>query len=308
MEGVVADPNAAAEGNGTEEMPAELMEKYHIMANVKGQMQPVSLTNIRDNAQKELAGDARLREAHDAESALNTDVERGRALTAAVESDGDVEVWRRALRTAGMTDDQIVQAFSSPQGAAPATNVDASTASTQSDDGQADDRYDILSGSVEELKGAVEQLIGVHNQAKRDSGYRAEQTEIKRALESDQELSKLLTGTGKDGREFILDTAFRAVEKAKKTLPWGPRAIQQGLDEARRLLKGVGAKGMGSEDNQPPEQYGATDHMQAGLGATGHSVGRFHRTSTQDKPVDVRDEGYSMNVFQRLAAGMRKKD
>ena len=208
-----------------------------------------------------------------------------------------------------MTDDQIANAFNPPQAPASQANDDTSTTDAGNVVDDKDDRYDALSGTVEQLRGAVEQLIGVHNQAKQDSSKRGEQVEIKRALESDQELSKLMTGTGADGREFILDTAFRAVEKAKKTLPWGPRAIQQGLDEAKRLLKGVGAKGMSSEDNQqPPEEYGATGSVQPGLGATGHAVGRFHRTSTPDKPVDVRDEGYAMNVFQRLAAGMRRKD
>lgn len=309
MEGVVTDTNPAEQSNGkTEEMPPELMEKYHITANVSGNLQPVSLKELRDNVQKEMAGDARLRAAHDTEAALQTDVERGRALTAAVESNGDVEAWRRALQTAGMTDEQIAQAFAAPQAPVASSSQETSTGETR-DVNTSDERFDDLSGTVEQLRGTVEQLIGIHNQARQDSSKRSEQSEITRALELDTELSKLLTGSDQSGRAFVLDTAYRAVEKAKKTLPWGPRAIQHGLDEAKKSLKGIGARGIGSEDNQQqPDQYPATDYVQPGLGATGHAVGRFHRTSAPDKPVDVRDENYAQNVFQRLAAGLRKTE
>jgi len=169
------------------------------------------------------------------------------------------------------------------------------------------DRNSALQQTLVQMQKQIELLQKDRNDEqdnRRKAGHR--QT-IDNAIDADPFLRRMLNGYTDDeeARNFVRQTVYARVAKASQSLTFGPRAIQTGLGEAKKVLSKLSGKKADSEGADDETEW-EEDLVPSGLGPSRVPVGQLHRKREPIKPVSPLDKNYGDNLLKRLSAGLRK--
>lgn len=197
---------------------------------------------------------------------------------------------QRAFKSMGFSDDQV------------AALMAADPSEPADDDDDEPVRPDpALTNRIERMEKGLETLLTAFNTAKETSSRRKHRDEILDVVDKDEELSKIMSSGSKEDKQFLTDLAEKFVTEASKEYPWGPRAIQVGLENLKKRLLSLRGSANGSASDDLTD-----DLVPAGFGqgAAGRTATQLHHR-TNEKRVPVNDPSYSQNVFERLGRYMR---
>lgn len=277
------------------------------------------LSEVIGGYQKKTVAEKRFQEASVKEQAAETamrvlqDLQEGR-------KKGDAEALARAFRNAGWSEEDISAMFEPTGGAAGGQSDDDQRSHRQygqdgaadGDDGDDDEKLQ-LRQEIAELKQVVGELQGAYKKAQEGAKVRTVQAQVHQAVETDPHLSRILRNASPEDRDWVLELARSSCNKASKTLPWGPRAIQAGLEDLKRRLKAIGAgrsAGSGASDDEDASDDGTVypddEDDDTGFGPSSTSGNRLHQVSSQGKRVSVREDGYINRVRDILSRSMRR--
>jgi hypothetical protein len=272
-----------------------------MQANISGQLETVPLSKLLERYQKEAAAERRFAEAHEIKKTaelsidVRTDLKEGLA-------ESDPTKLRRAFKNAGATDEQLETIFAPPAG--PQTLADTQRGGTgtsrevQTDDAyrqlegdtDEDERFNELMGTIEELQGTVKKLTEKEEKRAKKKEEAKITGAVDKALDSDPELSKIMGELDEESAKDLRQFAYGKVGQAMKTVPWGPRAIEEGLKVVKARI--VAFKGKSTSDTEG----GSPDTT--GIGPSGHTVSQLHQIP-QGKKLMPHEEGYEASMLKR---------
>lgn len=267
-----------------------------VPVKINGEDKQLPLREVVKGYQLEAASQKRFQEAATAQKSAETammiveDLQQG--LTT-----HDPARLRRAFKNAEIPEETIDKLFAPPSVPVPAGDGDAL------DDGE----YDARDARIDELTRQVQSLNDVISQAQVKGRKLSRRQEVKKALDADTELSKHLGGLDEELRNRFLGLALESAEKASDTFPWGPRAIEAGLNDLKRSLKALGGSSTRRGEETEGEPFGDAEPSSTGLGPASHGVGQLYQSSGRTKPVPLNDPDYAENFDQRFREMIRGK-
>lgn len=317
------------DGQNTNANPQRISEEmfdHLVVTKEDGREVEKPLRDVIRDAQKKVVAEKRFQEASVKEQAAESAMQVLRDLKEGREK-GDVQTLARAFRNAGWSEEDINAMFEPTDGSRAGKGSRAADDEDdrggrqygspggdddeQTDEGNQTNRE--LLDKVSRLENVVETLTKAYEGAKENAKVRNVQLQVSQAVESDAALSRILRTASQEDREWILELARSSCNKASKTLPWGPRAIQAGLEDLKRKLKAIGAGRTARPDASDDEGtsddgdgYLEEDDDLPGLGPSSTSGNRLHQVSSQGKRVSVRDEGYAQRVRNLLSGALRR--
>lgn len=261
------------------------------------------------NAQKYAGADAKFREASEIRrqavedrQAMETEARVAKDLQDGFKN-RDQEAIKRAFRAVGVTETEIEALFATQQ-AGPGDSLD-----DDEEDGDRNGRVGQLENTVAQLTQVVTKLNSAFERAQKTSVAKTERQQIAEALDRDGEIGEYLKEKPAQTRKWILDQVVSAVDEARRTLPWGPKAFASGIEKMKGELRAAGMLGRKPDDSEEPtgDQLPDEELYSPGFGPAAQAVGRLHRTQREPARVPMTSPDYRDNFAQRLFAKLRRK-
>lgn len=274
------------------------MLDHEVTIKVYGEEKTMPLKDALAIAQKSEAVESKFKELHDQQAAFETELATNRDLREGFK-ERDSHKIKRAFMNVGLTEKQIEELFD------PSTASGGSAQGTGESDGgmndfESDDDSDggssELAQTVQQLQAEVAGLKGDQAKAKEQDNRSKVMAQVDRALDKHAELSKILRQVPEEERNDFRELAYKYVSKASDTMPWGPRAIQKGLDET---LKRIQSWGGGSSTLKATDEQGTPGSP--GFGPSGISASNTLHPHKETKLVPVTDASYQPNMLKRFA-------
>jgi hypothetical protein len=285
-------------------LPADMNDAF-VTINEDGRRENVAISELVAGRQKKGASEARFREAHDLKQSVEADIAIATDLRAGFANRDQVAI-RRSFRNAGLSDEQVDEIFGAGDSDYAAGSLSdntggggtgASTGSGNTDSDVDGDERTILLETVAQLQKEVAELRQGRQQDTEARKKEAVLRAVDAALDSDVELSTILTELDGDDEKEFRKLAYAQVATATKTTPWGPRAIQEGLKALKARRRAWGGASTSTSEGTAEDGTSATGADF--IGPAGSSVSQTHQP-TGEKKVSVYDEGYSASLLPRL--------
>jgi len=273
-------------------LPDDFYEKA-VVAKIDGEKKELTVAELKEAYQKKEASDKRFREAASAIDFRDDFVAGLR--------EGNQNQIRRAFRNAGLSEQEIEALFQVPQEQEETVEIEDYDDDDDSGEGINAQLKAELIGMKRDLD-AMKQAYIKAQESSREMGWKKQ---VFKAIDDDEILGKHISKLDEENAEWLQNLAYQAAIKASGRLPWGPRAIQAGLDEVKKRLNSLGALKPSEDDEDQATDYGPPRYRPPGLGASGSTVGRLHRPQPE-KRVSVTDPNYGKSVFERWSRAIKK--
>lgn len=270
------DPTSTTDSDASDDVKTitEEMLEHMVDLNVKGTVTPTSLKDVIAKAQKAEAVEMGFQELHDQkkdfQAALDVydDLKKGFQMQ-------DEDSIKRAFRNVGLSDEQVSALFNR------STPSESQEIDDTGDEEGKDGEDSVLVQRLERMEAALEQ-IGTEREQTIARGKESRfKEDVNQGLDIDDEMTSLLKKSDADTQTWIRDQVYAEVVKASRSIPWGPRAIALGIENAKKKLDKIGAFRSARSDED--EEYGDEDSS-IGAPPPSSSVGRLHQTTDSKRP------------------------
>lgn len=288
------DPENTNEGvaEGEVKTISEDMFEHMVPLNVKGTVTPTSLKDVIAKAQKADAVEMGFQQLHDEKKDFQTaldvydDLKKGFL-------NQDEESIKRAFRNTGLSDEQVNALFN--RATLPAGQEDENTG----DEGAGEAENSAQNQRLERVEAALETLGTEREQTLARGKETRFKEDVNQGLDNNNEMASLLKKSDPDTQVWIRDQVYAEVVKASRSIPWGPRAIALGIENAKNKLDKVGAfRSSQSDEDEDNSDAG----YNVGAPPPSSSVGRLHQNSDSKRPAI-----FSKEYLPWLAKEMKRK-
>ena len=268
---------------------ATLADDDLVEITVDGEKETITWKEARARVQKRGHAERAIQAQSEKQKEFEDELQVAQNLRASL-TDQNPDLMKKAFRGSGATDDQIKALFDGPE---PHARGDGGENTSTGGDEEGDDE---LLGIVQTLQNQVKQL-----ETERDSDRQNAQRDVTLRTVSQGVDNHKFLGTIKGrlkspkAKKSLDKRAYQAVVEAMETLPWGPRALNAGLELLKDELVAEQAALSGDDTPKPTEEMIPVP----GVGPGGMSVSQVHQTA--DKRVSLRHENYPLSVAVRMA-------
>lgn len=268
---------------------ATLADDDLVEVTVDGETEQLKWKEARARIQKRGHAERAIQTQSDKVKEFEAELQVAQNLRTSIETQNP-ELMKKAFRGSGATDEQIKALFDGPE-PHPKGGGGENTSTGDNEDGE-----DELLGIVQTLQSELQQL-----KTERDTDRQNVQRDltlktVSQGVDNHEFLGTIKGRLKSDKAKKQLDKrAYQAVVEAMETLPWGPRALNAGLELLKDELVAEQAALSGDDTPKPTEEMIPVP----GVGPGGMSVSRVHQTA--DRRVSIRHENYPLSVAARLA-------
>lgn len=294
-------------------LPAEMNDAL-VTITEDGRQENVPVSELIASRQKKGASEARFREAHDLKQAVETDIAIAKDLRDGFANRDQVAI-RRSFRNVGLSDSEADEIFGRGDSQVPAgplsENIGEGRHSLSTGPGNnssevdGDERTEELLEVVGQLQTQVAELKQNRQQDTEAKKKEAVLRAVDAALDTDEELSRILTELDGDDAKELRQLAYAQVAKATLTTPWGPRAIQEGLKTLKARRRAW--SGASTSTSEGTAEDGTSVRGTDFIGPAGSSVSQLHQPTGSEKKVSVYDVNYPVSLLQRLQGVINRR-